>query len=228
MMGTGDQTTVDGRAVPNATGTGADGAPSTPAPRTRGQKRELAGGDTGGSTIKKPGSAIGREPPANAPANWGTSGRAQKRRAAQEALAVKGATKGPGKGASKGAILPWTASQPSWVPPVGWAPPQGGWVPPPNPGGKGPKGPKGGKGKGKGQGGMGPGWAQAPIPPPELAWFNTFAQWGNKANGGTRCLYFNSTVGCTNAHCNFVDLCLVCGQAHSAVSAHTVGDPQTG
>ena len=93
------------------------------------------------------------------------------------------------------------------------------------PGGKGKDGPKGAKGKG--QGGKGPGYVQPRVPEPELAWFNQFAHWGNKANGGTRCLYFNSSVGCTNANSNFVDLCLVCGQAHSAVSAHSLSHEWT-
>ena len=64
---------------------------------------------------------------------------------------------------------------------------------------------KTGKGKGKYRGGPN----QAPVPQNELAWFKTFAHWGTATSGGLRCGYYNSSVGCLNASCGFVNACLV-------------------
>ena len=66
------------------------------------------------------------------------------------------------------------------------------------------------------------------MPANEIAWFKTFAHWGTRTTGGLRCGYYNSSVGCQNANCGFVNVCLVCGQAHPAVGNHNIGDPQTG
>ena len=81
------------------------------------------------------------------------------------------------------------------------------------------------KGKGKGKKGQG-GKGQAAIPAAEMMWFQSLPNWGTKSNGGLRCCYYNSSVGCLNPACNFVDLCLVCGQGHPAVGIYQIGDPQ--
>ena len=86
------------------------------------------------------------------------------------------------------------------------------------------------KGKSKGKGSRGTGWVQPPVPAEEMAWFqdpNCFAHWGNHSNGGLRCLYFNSTAGCHNPRCTFVNKCFVCGQDHSAMAHHKIGEIQT-
>ena len=73
-------------------------------------------------------------------------------------------------------------------------------------------------------------WVQEPVPQAELDWFmdpKCFEHWGHHAVGGFRCLYFNSSAGCHNPRCTYVKKCFVCGQDHSAVSHHKIGDTQT-
>ena len=80
------------------------------------------------------------------------------------------------------------------------------------------------------EGSQGPGWKQPSVPPNEMAWFNDpkcFAHWGGRDHGGNRCVYFNSTVGCHNPNCGFANNCRVCGQNHSAMAQHSIGDVQT-